>query len=273
MEPIKLSIAVPFRKDGNPADYPGCVNAFNASVINKYLSSLNAEIAVASEGTADFQIQEIEFINGSFTHLGNDDISKLIKKIKEHFNVSSKVRIVLSATSSGFDFYCLAAVKQLGDITIVFDTPTTNEDGLKKAGFISTRDSMLDALDSCFNNSFRKFICLITPEYNANADIFRQTIIDLLLRKPYGICFKTPLSTEYLNIAKPVFENHGYLQNGDSWFIESVPLIKKYNIQIGCGPYTVSQFDDNAIRSTSDFLFYCDHSTDYEALVTHSLQN
>lgn len=269
MEPLKLSIAIPFRKDGNPSENPGCINAFDANVIHTYISALNAEISVAAEETGDYQVQEIEFINGSFTHLGNEDIAKIIAKVKEHFNVSSKVRIFVGATASGFDFYKLAAIKPVGDVTLVFDTPTTDEEGLLKAGFTSSRDTMLDALDSCFHNGFRKFICVADPKYNYNSDVFRQTVIDLLLRKPYGICFRSEPEEEFMNAVSAVFENHGYIRNSFGWFVDDTPFIRKFNIQIGCGPYTVSLFDDNAIRSTPDFEFYCDHSTDFEALVTH----
>lgn len=275
MEPLKLNIAVPFRLDGNPEEHPGCLKQFNALDIRAYLDALEKDIIAASADAEDFQVLEIEFTNGSFTHLGTGSLQRIADCIKTHFNVHPKVKYTLCATPSGLDFFTLTEAKQLGSSSIVIDCPAITEAGLKAAGFNCTADAAITALDSAFQNGFRNFTVVLSPAlYRSESDLV-QTIKTLLTKNPAAIAFSAPLSRGFASAAEYFLAPTGYARVGktDEWRRGEVPLRRHYPNQIGCGPYALSVFDDQAIRSTADFEFYCAHSDDFEALVTHDIPN
>ena len=67
--------------------------------------------------------------------------------------------------------------------------------------------------------------------------------------------------------ADRIMTQSGWTRADHRWVREKLPPPVRCSVQIGCGPNAVSCYDGCAVRSTSDFDFYCDHSDDFEALV------
>lgn len=271
MEPLKLNIAVPFRLDGTSEEHPGCLKHFTAYNIRSYLDALEADIAASSLETEDFQVTEIEFVNGSFTHLGTGSLKRIADCIKKHFNVHPNVKYILGATPSGLDFFTLTEAKQLGNSSIVIDCPAVTDAGLKAAGFNCSADAALTALDSAFQNGFHRFAVVISPALCPNSSSLVQTVKTVLSKNPAQVRFATSLEGEFASAAEYFLVPLGYRRAGksDIWYRGDAPEFKYFPNQIGCGPHAMSVFDGQGIFTTADFDFYCAHSSDFEALVTH----
>jgi len=271
MEPLKISIAVPFRLDGKAEDHPGCKSSFNIFDIRAYLDALEKEIIASSADSEDLQVLEIEFVNGSFAHLGTGNIKRIADCIKAHFNVHPNVKYTLHATPSGFDFFILSEVKQLKNSSVILEYPAISDEGLAADGFRCSAELAQAAADSCFQNGFRYFTLVVSPALCPDEAAFTETVKAMLAKQPEEIRFDAPLSPEFLAVAETVFEDTGFVhvKGTDAWHRGDRPLRRRYANQIGCGPYALSIFDGQAVRSTADFEFYCANSEDFEALITH----
>ena len=271
MEPIRINIAVPFRVDGKAEEHPGCLRKFDARDIRRYLDALKAEIDACEEETESYLVQEIAFINGSYTHLGQDDPKKICGWIGERFRVSPNAHIRLQATPSALNFFTMNAARQLGNSLIALELPALSEKGLSDAGFVCNVKNAEAAMDSCFQNGCRSFGCVISPHCCGSAETLRTTLAAVLARHPAELRFSPALSDAELAETAPLLEAAGYQTQfpKEIWCREAPVLRRKYLTEIGFGPYAFSLFDGTPIRTTADFDFYCSHSADFEALVTH----
>lgn len=269
MEPVKINVSVPFRADGTAEDHPGCIRSFSNAEINAYMDAIEKEIASAAVDADEYQVHEIDFTNGSITHLGMDAPKKLMKIIRSSFQVIDKAKITLRATPSALDFFTLNVMRQLGCSHLTIELPTLEEDGLKAAGYVTDRKRCIEALDSCFQNGFRKFGCELDPKYFISADGLRVTLTEILARKPQSISFACAPHEEYQAIISQLLSCAGYVpgKSPDTWFNPAEPAGRSFRNQLGFGPYAISVFDGQAVRTTGDFDFYLAHSDDFEALV------
>ncbi len=269
MEPLKLSISIPFRVDGKSEEHPGCVRPKTAPQINRYLRALEKEIIASSEDMEDYQVQEIAFELGSFTHLGNDDPKKILQLIKEHYSVNPEPTITLNATPSALNFYRLVAIKQLKSAKIRLEVPSLDPLGLSKAGFETTAEEVQQALDCCFQNGFRELEILISPSVQPSDEAFANVLTATANIHPYKISFDTTPTDEQYRLAVRILTAKGMIEKNGAFYSEEPGYQRHIPEQLGCGLAAVSIMEGVAITSTDDFDFYCDHSEDYEALVTH----
>lgn len=273
MEPIKINVSVPFRADGTAEDHPGCIRSFSNAEINAYMAAIEKEITAAAVDADEYQVQEIDFTNGSITHLGMDAPKKLMKLIRSSFQVIDKAKITMRATPSALDFFTLNMMRQLGCSFLTIELPTLEEEGLRAAGYVTGRQRCIEALDSCFQNGFRKFGCELDPKYFISADGLRGTLTEILARKPQSISFARAPREEYQTLISELLSGAGYVRGkaSDTWFNSAEPAGRSFRNQLGFGPYAISVFDAQAVRTTGDFNFYLAHSDDFEALVMNEV--
>ena len=268
MDPARIFISIPFRIDGKASEHPGCLQTFDSRQINRYLAALEKDIAAAAEDSDDLQIQEIILGNGSACHLTADDLTAVVSLVRKHFSVISHFRFIVHTTPSGFDFYKLSAIRHLGRAIVIFDIPALTDEGLLAAGYHCDCVKAAAALSCCFENGFRDFACSVSAAYS-NPEQYASMLRQILSFQPERIILPDHTGAEYVKISDTVPGGSGYLKEGNTWYRDSIPPVSLCRTQIGCGPYSISIFDGTAVRTTADFEYYCDHSDDFEALVTH----
>ena len=269
-ETARVFISLPFRTDGLEAEHPGCLKSFDARHINRFLSALEREIQSTAEECDDLQVREIVLGNGSAAHFTADDLTGMIRSVRNHFRVSQEVAIRLTMTPSGFDFYKLSAVKQMGNVSICFEIPALTEDSLREGGYHCSAEKASDALNCCFQNGFRAFAVSLSAR-SLKTEEAESTLKTLLAVHPEEISLQESASSELRQTAESMFSGAGWLRaENNRWYRERIPKQVRCAAQIGCGPNAVSVFDGLAVRTTSDFDFYCDHADDFEALAEHA---
>ncbi len=265
MDPVRLFISLPFQRDGNREDYPGCIRDFKAPELNRYLRALREEIVSASEGMEDCEVTELHFGVGSFCHIPQDDLEELYRLIGQRFRLHPHVAVTLRAAPRGFDFYRLNAARHLNQATIRFLTPSLDESALREAGFCS-RDALLGALDVCFQAGYHRFCCVISPSRNPMPGQLRETIEGLLPKRPCGFCFDAPLSEQQRQLISELLGG-SYRETGEGWFLPGAERPAAMIDQIGCGLAAVTQVGETRVQASGDLDYYCEHASDFEALV------
>ena len=266
METARLFISLPFRAEGLEKEHPGCLKAFDSRDIDRFLTALYQEIQTVSAESDDLLIREIVVGNGSASHLTADDLSQMIRFIREHVHISSQEKIRLTMTPSGFDFYKLNAVRQMKTASICFELPSLTEEDLRSAGYHCSAESAEAALECCFQNGFRAFSVFLTAGSLKEKEM-KYTLKKLLAVHPEEIILREDAEESLLETAGGFLAQEGWIREGNHWYRESIPFSLPCTVQIGCGPNAVSVFDHIPVRTTADFDFYCSHSDDFEALV------
>ncbi|MBQ9663315.1 MAG: hypothetical protein IJV40_09215 [Oscillospiraceae bacterium] len=268
MEAAKIFISLPFRVDGLEAAHPGCLKTFDSRHMNRFITALNRELCALSEESEDLLIREIEIGNGSASHLTADDLAGIIRLIKKQFHVDPQRTVRFHMTPSGFDFYKLSAVRQIRNASICFELPDLTDEGLLAAGYRCTGKQAVGALDTCFQNAFHAFGVLLTSD-NMPQEKAVTLLKCILPTHPGAIFLPAGSSQQLLDAVDHVLAGEKWMRSGRSWYRDNIPPASRCTVQIGCGPGAVSVFDGVPVQSTVDFDFYCDHSDDFEALVTH----
>lgn len=269
MEAARIFISLPFRTDGLEKEHPECLKSFDSRHINRFLSALHQEIAAASEECNDLSVREIVMGNGSASHLAADDLTDIIRRIQKHFRVDPQRTIRLTMTPSGFDFYKLAAVRQMRNADICFELPDLTDEGLREAGYHCTGKQALGVLETCFQNAYRDYAVFLTSK-NMEAESAEQVLKKILAAHPKEIILSPDAQPPFVNTAACVLAEEGWVRSGLHWVRDRVLPPSRCTVQIGCGPGAISVFDGMPVRTTTDFDFYCDHADDYEALATHA---
>lgn len=269
METAKIYISLPFRVDGPEEDYPGCLKSFDARHMDRFFSALYQEIRLVSEESDDLLVQEIEIGNGSAAHLTADDLTGIIRTIQQQFHVSPKRKIRLTMTPSGFDFYKLSAVRQLGSASIRFEFPSLADENLQTHGYHCSGKQVAAALDTCFQNAFRSFSVFLTAK-DLEPEKAEITLRKLLSVHPEEILLRTDAAQPFVRTAENMLSKAGWTQEENHWYRDKVPSLPHCTVQIGCGPGAISIFDGIPVKTTADFDFYCNHAGDFEALVAHA---
>ncbi len=237
--------------------------------MDRFLAALFRELRGLSEECGNLIVQEIVVGNGSASHLPADDLMRIIRSVRELFHVSPKAGICFHMTPAGFDFFKLNAVRQLG-ASICFEIPALTDERLLAGGYHCTAKTAKDALESCFQNSFQHFSVFLSAQTLETAET-EQSLKLLLTLHPEEIFLREDADERLKRTVGNVLEQENWIRKENHWYRDTVPDPVHCTVQIGCGPNAVSVFDHAALRSTSDFDYYCDHSEDFEALVQHAL--
>ncbi len=268
-EAASVFVSVPFRAEGLDSEHTGCLKTFDSRQIDRFLTALYKEISAVSEECGDLIVREITVGNGSASHLTAEDLTQMIHTIRKQFRVSPQAEIRFHMTPAGFDFFKMNAVRQQG-ASICFELPALTDEGLRASGYRCTAATAKDALESCFQNNFRQFSVFLTAR-TLGTEEAEQTIKALLPTHPEEIFLREDADEQLKQTVGSVLEQEQWIRKENRWYREAVPKPLRCSVQIGCGPGAVSVFDGAALKSTSDFDFYCDHSDDFEALVQHAL--
>jgi hypothetical protein len=127
---------------------------------------------------------------------------------------------------------------------------------------------LLNALDVCFQAGYPRFCCVVSPAKNPAPEQLRGTLAGLLAKRPCGFCFDEALSEEQRPIVCEALGDT-YRETPEGWFLPGLETHAAEIDQIGCGLAAVSKAGDTLVRATSDFDFYCEHSTEFELLIEH----
>ena len=271
-ETARLFISLPFRTDGIETAYPGCLKTFDARDLDRFLAALDRELRTVAEECDEIQVQEIALGNGSAAHFPADDLTKMIRLIRESFHVSPRARISLTMTPSGFDFYKLSAVRQLGNAAICFELPGLTEETLRSGGYRCSVKKAEDALNCCFQNGFTDFEVSLT-EKKLEPEEAERTLQTLLAVHPKKITLRDDAEPDFRQTVDDRLTAAGWSRKDNHWYREAQSSMPRCAVQIGCGPGAVSVFDGVPVKSTADFDFYCAHSDDFEALVKHAIES
>ena len=272
MESARVLISLPFRAEGMEQEHPECLRHFDARDLNRFFAALEREIRTTSEDSADLAVEEIVVGNGSCAHLTADDLTGLIRTVRENFRVSPDARIFLTMTPAGFDFYKLSAVRSLGNAEIRFEIPGLTDETLCAAGYHCDAQKAMAAPDCCFQNGFRKYSILLTAGRlpREETEMTMQKLRDL---RPEAVILRNDAEADLAEAAEKTFSSAEWLRAGTGWYREKLPPASRCTVQLGFGPGGVTVFEGAALKSTSDFNFYCGHSDDFEALVRHSSED
>ena len=271
METARVFISLPFRTEGLAAEHPGCLKTFDGRQIDRFLTALFREIGSISSESDDLLVQEIEFGNGSAAHFTADDLARMVRIIKEQFHVSPQAKIKFTVTPSGFDFYKLNSMRQMGS-SICFEIPALTDEGLQAGGYHCTAEKAKAALECCFQNGFRHYSVYLCAKSMEREEV-ENTLKTLLALRPEAIQLRKDADGEFLKNVSSILSQAAWNCKENCWYRGAVPKQQQCSVQIGCGPNAVSIFENTALRSTADFDFYCSHSDDFEALVGHAAQD
>lgn len=205
--------------------------------------------------------------NGSVSHLTADDLTQIVHRIRTAFPVSQQAEIRLTVTPSGFDFYKLNAIRQMGNSAICMEFPALSDEVLKAAGYHCSVEKAEKALDCCFQNGFRNYSVFLTADV-LDAEVLEGTLNRCLEAHPKEIILRKDAEKALLQAADELLSSKGWTGTENRWYREGVPEAVPRSAQIGLGPGAITVFDGTAFQSTMDFDFYCSHSDDFEALVS-----
>ena len=266
MELARVFLSLPFRTEKIEEEHSECLSVFDSRHMNRFFEALKEEVSAAASDANDLQIREIVLGNGSAAHLTADDLRGTVRLILQLLPVSPYATIQLTMTPAGFDFYKLSAVKQLQNATICFELPGLTERSLRAGGYRCSADKAYQALECCFQNGFRYFSVFLTaidlPEKETD-----DTLEKILAVHTEAIQPRNDAKLDFVQQVNRILSGQNWIRSGNSWYRDKAPAVPHCSVQIGLGPGAISVFDGIAVRSTSDFDFYCDHAGDFEALV------
>ena len=267
-ENARIFVSLPFRAEGLEAEHPGCLKEFDSRQIDRFLQALEREIGAVSEESEDLLVREIVLGNGSASHFTADDLTRMIRTIRAKFSVHPQCQITFIMTPAGFDFFKLSAIRQMGNTRICFELPSLEEEGLRRGGYNNQPENAQAALDCCFQNGYRRFSVILT-EKSMDANEMKRTLSRLLDLHPESIVLQSDIREEILKAGDAVLLPAHWNRFGYGWYRDGMTAALQCTAQIGCGPGAISIFDKTSVKTTDDFEFYCEHSDDFEALVTH----
>jgi hypothetical protein len=265
-EAARIFLSLPFRTEGQEEEHPGCLKQFDSRHIDRFLEALDKEIGEASQECDDLLVREIVIGNGSVSHLTADDLTQIVHRIRMAFPVSPQAEIRLTVTPSGFDFYKLNAIRQLGNSRICMEFPALSDEVLQAAGYHCSAEKAEKALDCCFQNGFRNYSVFLTADA-LETEVLEGTLNRCLEAHPKEIILRKDAEDALLQAADRLLSAKGWTAAENRWYREAIPEPVPCSAQIGLGPGAITVFDSTPFQSARDFDFYCSHSDDFEALV------
>lgn len=265
MESIKLALAIPFRLDGTPQDFPGEVFHFNPAVKRAYLQALHTELTAAAADFADSEIVWLEFSAG-FAFLEYDQLQELVRRVRAQFHMAPDAVITASCEpgriSTGVLNFCKNV--KMRDLTLLYrcaDPAWGQARGLLPACI------ELEHSRSVFEHSmFRHYSLLLDAQGQTEAQ-WKRTLHDAAVSIPQSIRLQNA-DAAALAQADTLLAGQGYRAAGEAVYLykDAQPLPAQPDTVLGCGLGAESWMDGLHCRNTTDLELYLRCSGEIEKI-------
>lgn len=266
MEPIKLTLSIPFRLDGTPQQFPGEVFHFTSSLKSAYLQALKAELFSAAPDLADCEIVWLE-LSAGFVFLDYEQLMELVRLVRQQFHTAESLMITACCEpgriSTGTLNFCKNV--QMQDLSILYrcsDPLWAAQNGLLPAKV------EMEHSRSVFEHSVFQRYSLLLDAQGQTAEQWKATLYDAAGAAPQRISL-CHAQDAHRSTADVLLSSFGYRQEGGQYLAKNaLPLPAEPASVLGCGLGAVSCLDGLRCQNTSDLALYLKHSAQIEKIAT-----
>lgn len=265
MESIRLELAIPFRLDGEPQNFPGEVFHFAPAVKRAYLKALTTELTAAAVDLTDSEITWVDFSAG-FVFLEYEQLQDLMRHIRASFRVAQDVVVTACCEpgriSTGVLNFCKNA--KMRDLTLLYRCA---DPAWGKARGLLPANIELSHSRSVFEHSMFRQYSLLVDAQGQTAAQWKQTLHDAAGSIPQSIRLRNAEGDPAAQ-AQKILPEHGYHAAGEMTYLykDAKPLPSVPATVLGCGLGAESRMDGLRCRNTTDLDQYLRYSGEIEKI-------
>ncbi len=267
MAQLELRLSIPFRLDGRPEQWPGCIFHYNNRLKSLYTDALMRELAAAADGE-DAQIGFVT-LEGCFFLLEYEQLMEIARTIRRHFSLTERVKWRAHCEPGRLSTGILNFCKNMDFYELCIDYRTSSLDEAQTLGFPPARTEMQHTKQVLDHSVFRRFSLLLEGEYCNQTDAaWKETLRDAAGFGPIAIRLPVDVTDKRYEMAMQKLAAADYrpLPADTAVFVKKEMDFEPDTAAdgiLGCGLGAVTRLDGLACQNTYDLEFYLQHSADY----------
>lgn len=267
MEQLELRLSIPFRLDGQPDQWPGCIFHYNNRLKALYTDALIRELAAAANGE-EAQIGAVT-LEGCFFLLEYEQLMEIARTIRGHFSLAERVIWRAHCEPGRLSTGVLNFCKNVGFYELCIDYRTSSPDEARALGFPPAYTEMQHTKQVLDHSVFRRFSLLLEEAgCNQTDAVWKETLREAAGFGPMAIRLPATIAKSRWEAAMQRLAAADYkpLPGDPSIFVKQGMEFESGNTQsgiLGCGLGAVTRLDGLACQNTNDLELYLQASADF----------
>ncbi len=267
MEQLELRLSVPFRLDGQPEQWPGCIFHYNNRQKALYVEALIREIESAADGE-DAVISAVT-LEGCFFLLEYEQLMEIARTIRRHFSLAERMIWRAHCEPGRLSTGVLNFCKNMGFYELCIDYRTSSPEEAKALGFPPAYTEMQHTKQVLDQSVFDRFSLRLAGDgCNRTDAVWNRTLREAAGFGPMAIRLPATVTEARRETAMQKLAAAGYrlLPGKPAVFVKKdmdFEPRKEHNGILGCGLGAVTRLDGLACQNTDDLELYLQASADF----------
>lgn len=267
MAQLELRLSIPFRLDGRPEQWPGCIFHYNNRLKSLYTDALMRELAAAADGE-DAQIGFVT-LEGCFFLLEYEQLMEIARTIRRHFSLTERVKWRAHCEPGRLSTGVLNFCKNMSFYELCIDYRTSSPDEARMLGLAPARIEMQHTKQVLDHSVFGRFSLLLAGgDCNRTDAVWKETLRDAAGFGPMAIRIPAAVAGERYETAMRQLAVADYrpLPADPDVFIKKGMDFEPGDMPeavLGCGLGAVTRLDGLACQNTDDLELYLHASADF----------